>query len=52
MKIHIFENGIVFSGKSWEVIQKLKTLQSDYVYISDWIADFHQQEAHLLKRIK
>ncbi|MFJ7746066.1 Z-ring formation inhibitor MciZ [Peribacillus sp. NPDC097295] len=52
MKIHVFENGMVFSGKSWEIIQKLKNLQSNYVYISDWIADIHQQEAHPLKRIK
>lgn len=51
MKIHVFENGIVFSGKSWEIIQKLKNLQSDYVYVNDWIADIHRQP-HPLKRIK
>ncbi|MFJ7637095.1 Z-ring formation inhibitor MciZ [Peribacillus sp. NPDC097264] len=52
MKIHVFENGIVFSGKSWEIVQKLKSLQSDYVYVNDWIADIHRQEPHPLKRIK
>ncbi|MFD6442094.1 Z-ring formation inhibitor MciZ [Peribacillus sp. NPDC060186] len=53
MKVYVLEKGVILSGKSWEVIQKLKQLQNKYVYINDWIADIHDQQATSpLKRIK
>ncbi|MBK5483846.1 Z-ring formation inhibitor MciZ [Peribacillus sp. TH16] len=53
MKVYVLEKGVILSGKSWEIIQKLKQLQNKYVYINDWIADIpDQQTTSPLKRIK
>ncbi|MGE7183016.1 Z-ring formation inhibitor MciZ [Peribacillus sp. NPDC006672] len=52
MKVYVFEKSVTLSGKSWEIIQKLKQLQNQYVYINDWIADIHQVPPTPLKRIK
>ncbi|MGG4155444.1 Z-ring formation inhibitor MciZ [Peribacillus muralis] len=53
MKIYVLEKSVTLSGKSWEIIQKLKQMQDQYVYINDWIADMGRQGPHPpLKRIK
>ncbi|PJN89932.1 MULTISPECIES: Z-ring formation inhibitor MciZ [Bacillaceae] len=53
MKIYVLEKSVTLSGKSWEILQKLKQLQDQYVYINDWIADIHHQVPQTpLKRIK
>ncbi|MGE6375253.1 Z-ring formation inhibitor MciZ [Peribacillus muralis] len=53
MKIYVLEKSVTLSGKSWEIIQKLKQMQDQYVYINDWIADMSHQGPHPpLKRIK
>ena len=44
MKIYVVEKGIIFSGKGWEIKQKLKEAQHQYQYVSEWIAEVHQQE--------
>ena len=44
MKIYVVEKGIIFSGKGWEIKQKLKESQLQYQYVSEWIADVHEQE--------
>ncbi|MFD9626859.1 Z-ring formation inhibitor MciZ [Peribacillus muralis] len=53
MKMYVLEKSVTLSGKSWEILQKLKQLQDQYVYINDWIADNHNQVPPTpLKRIK
>ncbi|MCM3675554.1 MULTISPECIES: Z-ring formation inhibitor MciZ [Peribacillus] len=53
MKVYVLEKSVTLSGKSWEILQKLKQLQNQYVYINDWIADIHDQVPPTsLKRIK
>ncbi|WP_110927533.1 Z-ring formation inhibitor MciZ [Bacillus massiliglaciei] len=42
MKIYVLEKSIVCSGKSWEIIQKLKQLRKEYTYVQEWIADIHK----------
>lgn len=44
MKIYVLEKGIVFSGKAWEIKQKLKESQLQYKYVNEWIADIHEQD--------
>ena len=43
MKIYVLEKGIIFSGKAWEIKQKLKESQHQYTYVNDWITDIHGQ---------
>ncbi|MCY9004724.1 Z-ring formation inhibitor MciZ [Peribacillus frigoritolerans] len=53
MKVYVLEKSVTLSGKSWEILQKLKQLQNRYVYVNDWIADIHDQVPPTpLKRIK
>ncbi|MED4695707.1 Z-ring formation inhibitor MciZ [Peribacillus frigoritolerans] len=53
MKVYVLEKSVTLSGKSWEIIQKLKQLQNQYVYVNDWITDIHDQVPPTpLKRIK
>ena len=47
MKIYVLEKGIIFSGKAWEIKQKLK--ESKYEYVSDWIIDVHKQDKLMRK---
>jgi hypothetical protein len=44
MKVYVLESGIVFSGKSWEIIQRLKQLQGEYIFVNDWISDIHERQ--------
>lgn len=37
MKVYVYENGIIMSGKAWEIQQKLKQYQTDYTLVKDWI---------------
>ncbi len=37
MKVCVHEKGIVLVGKGWEIIQKLKEYNKDYVTISEWV---------------
>ncbi|MDR4948478.1 Z-ring formation inhibitor MciZ [Neobacillus cucumis] len=39
MKIYINEEGITLVGKAWEIVQKLKEYNKDYVLVSDWVRD-------------
>ena len=49
MKIYVLEKGIIFSGKGWEIKQKLKESKHKYEYVSDWIADVHEQDKLIRK---
>jgi Mother cell inhibitor of FtsZ len=44
MKMYVLEKGIIFSGKAWEIKQKLKEMQHQHTYVNDWITDIHQQD--------
>jgi hypothetical protein len=43
MKIYVHEKGIVLVGKGWEVLQKLKEYNKDYVSVSDWVQNIAQK---------
>lgn len=37
MKIVVHENGIILSGKAWEIKQKLKEYTQNYCLVKDWV---------------
>ncbi|MED1468129.1 Z-ring formation inhibitor MciZ [Bacillus salipaludis] len=43
MKVYVHEKGVLLVGKGWEVLQKLKEYNKDYVYVSDWVKDVSQK---------
>lgn len=43
MKVYVHEKGIILVGKRWEVLQKLKEYNTDYVTVSDWIQNVTQK---------
>jgi hypothetical protein len=44
MKIYIHEQGITLVGKPWEILQKLKQYNKDYVLVSEWVQDISQKK--------
>jgi hypothetical protein len=38
MKVYVHDNGIILSGKSWEVLQKLKEYNKEFTLVSEWVA--------------
>ncbi|WP_312476025.1 Z-ring formation inhibitor MciZ [Neobacillus sp.] len=43
MKIVVHENGILLVGKGWEILQKLKEYNKDYISVYDWIQNVTQK---------
>jgi len=43
LKIYVHKKGIILVGKGWEVLQKLKDYNKDYVTVSDWIQNVAQK---------
>lgn len=39
MKIFKHDNGIIFSGKAWEIRYMLKKYQKKYTYLHEWLRD-------------
>ncbi|NRD80649.1 Z-ring formation inhibitor MciZ [Bacillus sp. BRMEA1] len=37
MKVYVHEQGIILTGKGWEILQKLKEYNKDFIYVTDWI---------------
>lgn len=37
MNIYVHDKGILLTGKTWEVRQKLKEYGKCYTFVSDWI---------------
>jgi hypothetical protein len=37
MKMYAHGNGIILVGKGWEVLQKLKELNKEYLTVSEWV---------------
>ncbi|HEY2419928.1 MAG TPA: Z-ring formation inhibitor MciZ [Neobacillus sp.] len=43
MKVYAHEKGIILVGKGWEVLQKLKEYNKDYLTVSAWIQNVAQK---------
>lgn len=43
MKVYVHEKGIILVGKGWEVLQKLKEYNKEYVLVTDWIQNVNQK---------
>jgi hypothetical protein len=43
MKVYVHEKGIILVGKGWEVIQKLKEYNKEYLTVSEWIDQVKQK---------
>ncbi|WP_081810680.1 Z-ring formation inhibitor MciZ [Bacillus sp. UNC438CL73TsuS30] len=43
MKVYVHEKGVLLVGKGWEVLQKLKEYNTEFVYVSDWVKDVSQK---------
>jgi hypothetical protein len=43
MKVYVQKDGIVFVGKGWEIVQKLKEYNKYYCSVSDWIENIHKK---------
>lgn len=43
MKVIVHEKGIILVGKGWEVLQKLKEYNKDYLFVSDWVQNIIQK---------
>jgi hypothetical protein len=43
MKVYVHENGIILVGKGWEILQKLKAYNRDYVTVCEWIQNVTQK---------
>jgi hypothetical protein len=43
MKVYVHEKGIILVGKGWEVLQKLKEYNKDYVTVSEWVDNVKQK---------
>jgi hypothetical protein len=44
MKVYTHEQGIILVGKAWEIVQKLKEYNKDYVFVSKWAQDLLQKK--------
>jgi hypothetical protein len=43
MKVYVHDKGIIIFGKAWEVLQKLKEYNKDYVTVTEWIDKVNQK---------
>ncbi|MGG1399579.1 Z-ring formation inhibitor MciZ [Bacillus salipaludis] len=43
MKVYVHEKGVLLVGKGWEVLQKLKEYNKEFVYVSDWLKNVSQK---------
>ncbi|MFD0827698.1 Z-ring formation inhibitor MciZ [Neobacillus sp. M.A.Huq-85] len=43
MKVYVHEKGVILVGKGWEVLQKLKVYNKEFVNVSDWVKDVSQK---------
>ena len=44
MKVYIHEQGITLVGKAWEILEKLKDYNKDYMLVRDWVQDILQKK--------
>lgn len=42
MKIYVHDNGVILSGKAWEIVQKLKEYGKSHQLVSDWVENNKQ----------
>jgi hypothetical protein len=43
MKVYVHEKGIILVGKGWEIVQKLKEYNKEYLTVSDWVKNVPQK---------
>jgi hypothetical protein len=43
MKVYVHDKGIILVGKGWEVLQKLKEYNKEYVFVSEWVDNVKQK---------
>ncbi|MEH7504555.1 Z-ring formation inhibitor MciZ [Neobacillus drentensis] len=43
MNVYVHDKGIILVGKAWEVLQKLKEYNKDYVTVTEWIDKVNQK---------
>jgi hypothetical protein len=43
MKVYVHEKGIILVGKGWEIVQKLKEYNKEYITVSDWVKNVPQK---------
>ena len=43
MKVYVHGKEIIVVGKGWEVLQKLKEYNKEYVLVTDWIQNVNQK---------
>ncbi|WP_100372574.1 Z-ring formation inhibitor MciZ [Bacillus sp. FJAT-45037] len=43
MKIYVHNQGVMLSGKAWEIKAKLKEAKKQYTYVNQWIATVHSE---------
>ncbi|MEO2074331.1 MAG: Z-ring formation inhibitor MciZ [Bacillus sp. (in: firmicutes)] len=37
MKVYVHKKGIILVGKGWEIVQKLKEYNKEYLTVSEWV---------------
>jgi hypothetical protein len=43
MKVYVHDKGIILVGKGWEILQKLKEYNKDYLTVSEWVDKVNQK---------
>jgi hypothetical protein len=43
MKVYVHDRGIVLVGKGWEILQKLKEYNKDYLTVREWVDMVNQK---------
>jgi hypothetical protein len=43
MKVYVHDKGVILVGKGWEVLQKLKEYNKEYVTVSEWVDHVKQK---------
>jgi hypothetical protein len=44
MKVYVHDKGIILVGKGWEILQKLKEYNKDYLTVSEWVDKVNQNK--------
>ncbi|WP_081727590.1 Z-ring formation inhibitor MciZ [Halalkalibacter wakoensis] len=46
MKVYVHENGIIMSGKAWEIQAKLKKMQHSFDTMEQWVDSVHRTNSN------
>ncbi|MEI5907106.1 Z-ring formation inhibitor MciZ [Bacillus spongiae] len=42
MKVYVRKNGVIISGKAWEIRAALVHYQKSYRFVNEWIKEIHK----------